>query len=129
LSRDVGASKGDSRLPGWTRVAVLAGGLLAYVGVGVLLMAPHFRGDLDTFWHEPGAFTSAGIEHVAPYVLLLVPAVLGGIWTRDSLRVVFQGMARGDSPITIARDVALYALSFIVLILAGLFANSKAQDY
>jgi hypothetical protein len=66
---------------------------------------------------------------VAPLVLLLVPAVLAGIWTRDTLRVVFTGLRRGDPPLIIAKDVAVYAISFVILIIVGLTSSSKRSPY
>lgn len=121
-----GRRKPDSRLPRWTWAVVVAGGILAYVCVGVLLEGPRFWAGIERFWASPAAFVTDDTETRSPYVLLLVPAVLGGFWTRENLGVVFRGLRRGDDPVTIAKDVALYALSFVVLILVGLTTSSKA---
>jgi len=121
-----GQKKPDSRLPRWTWFVIVIGGVLAYVGVGILLEGPRFAGNLDNLWQRP---EGADPETVAPYVLLIIPAVLGAIWTRDTFRVIFKGLRRGDAPATIAKDVALFALSFVVLILVALFSSSRRSSY
>lgn len=128
MSRSVGRQKRDSRLPRWTWAAIFTAGVLAYVGVGTLLLGPGFRAGIEDLWRSPGAFASSGAETVAPFVLLLIPAILGVIWTRDTFRVVLRGLHRGDPPMTIAKEVALFALSFVVLMLVGLFTSSRPRD-
>jgi hypothetical protein len=121
--------KPDSRLPRWTWGLIVAGGALGYLGVGMLLEGRRFWPKLDGLWQDPGGFAGGGAEVLAPLVLLLVPAVLAGIWTRDTLRVVFTGLRRGDPPLIIAKDVAVYAISFVILILLGLTTSSKRDPY
>ncbi len=108
---------------------VLAGGVLSYACVGSLLLGNHFGGGLEDLWRDPVAFLHSGTETVAPYVLLLIVAILGAIFTREGVRVVFRGRLRGDPPATIVKDLALYLLSTLVLILVGLFTSSRRQPY
>lgn len=126
MSRRDGTKKHDSRLPRWTWALILAGGVLAYVGTGTLLQGARFEADLDNMWQRPEGISA---EIVAPYVLLVIPAVLGALWTREAVRIVFQGMAREDPPAKIAKDIALYALSYLVLILVALTSRSRPTDY
>jgi hypothetical protein len=112
-------------LPRWTWLPILVGGVLTYAGVGVFLLGPRFHADVESFTENPSAFTSGGAEAVAPFVLLLIPAVLGAIWTRETIRVISTGLARKDPPEKIAKDVAAFALSCLVLVLVGLFSSSK----
>ena len=121
--------KADSRLPRWTWGPIALGGVLAYFGIGMLLQGRRFWPDVESLWQDPRAFASGGAEVMAPFLLLFVPAVLGGLWTRDTLRVVFTGLRRGDPPLVIAKDVALYALSFVILILVGLTTSSRPERY
>jgi hypothetical protein len=126
VSRRSGPKKRDSRLPRWTWALIVAGGVLAYVGTGTLLQGARFEADLDNMWQRPEGISP---EIVAPYVLLVIPAVLGALWTREALRMVFQGIAREDPPAKIAKDIALYALSYVVLILAALTSRGRSTDY
>jgi hypothetical protein len=114
----------DSRLPGWAPVLIVAGGILAYVGVGKFLLGPRFQ-EIEGLWQDPRAFLNSGGETVFPYVLLFIPAVLGAVFTRDALRVIFRGLRQGDAPLTIAKDVVLYLLGMAFLVLVGLFSSGK----
>jgi hypothetical protein len=117
-----------TRLPRWTWVPIVLGGVLTYMGVGVLLLGSRFRADLENFWENPAAYASGGAEAIGPFVLLLIPAVLGAIWTRETLGVIFTGLRRKDPPKKIAKDVAAFALSCLVLVLVGLFSSSKRSS-
>ena len=121
--------KPDSRLPPWTWGPILGGGILAYLGVGALLLGNRFGPDFDSLWLSSQDVTRSQAEAFAPYVLLLVPAILGAIWTRDTVRLIFQGLRRGDPPTVIAKDVALFALSAVVLILVALTTSSRPHDH
>lgn len=124
MSRPGRTPEPDSRLPPWAWIAILAGAVAAYLGTGQFLLGVRFWPDLASLAQDPIAFFRGPAESVAPFVLLLVPGVLGGVWTRDTLRVAFTGMRRGDAPLVIAKDVALFALSFAVLILVGLTSSA-----
>ena len=114
--------KRDSRLPRWTWGVIAAGGVLSYVGVGSLLLGNRFY-EIEGLWRDPAAFVRSGTETVVPYVLLLIPAVLGAIAAREALRVIFRGRLRGDPPATIVKDVALYLLGIVFLILVALYTS------
>jgi hypothetical protein len=118
-----------TRLPPWTWVPILLGGVLTYTGVGVLLLGSRFRADAESLIENPAAFASGGAEVIAPFVLLLIPAVLGAIWTRETFGIIFTGLRRKDPPETIAKAVALFALSAVFLVLVGLFSSSKRSGY
>ncbi len=73
---------------------ILAGGVLTYYAVGLLLIWSPFVPDLQRLIADPQAFVSgySGAEVMAPFVLLLVPAVLGALGTRAMLRTLFAGL-------------------------------------
>jgi hypothetical protein len=108
---------------------IVKGGLVTYAGVGSFLLGPRFQGGLETFWQDPAAFLAGGAEVVAPFVLLLIPAVLGAIWTRETLRLVLRGIHKGDSPATIAKEVVGFILSVVVLIVVALFSSGRKSGY
>jgi hypothetical protein len=120
--------KPDSRLPRWTVALILAGGVLTYLGVGSLLLGNRFGSDFESLFLVSGGFAQGSVETIAPFVLLLIPAVLGALWTRETCRVIFRGIRRGDPAPTIAKEVALFALSSLVLVLAGLYSSSRPTD-
>lgn len=120
--------KPDSRLPSWTSAVILAGGVLTYLGVGKLLLGNRLGADFESVFLTSGGFANNGVETIAPFVLLLIPAVLGALWTRATCRLIFRGLRRGDPPEAIAKEVALFALSSVVLILVALFTSSRPQD-
>jgi uncharacterized membrane protein len=127
-ARKGGTRKPDSRLPRWTYVTILAGGVVAYVAVGTLLLGHAFGEGLAQLFTEPAAFARGGAEAVAPFVLLLVPAVLGGIFTRDALRIVVRGLRRGDATHVVAKELAIFILSFLVLVVVGLFSQPAIRS-
>ena len=111
----------------WLWIVIVKGGLVTYAGVGSFLLGPRFQGGLELLWQDPAAFLAGGAEEVAPFVLLLIPAVLGAIWTRETLRLVLRGVHKGDSPATIAKDVVGFILSVVVLIVVALLSSSRRR--
>lgn len=120
--------KPDTRLPAWTQLVIVAGGIAAYVGVGMFLLGNRFR-EIEGLWVDARVFFHQGSEVVAPYVLLLIPAVLGAFFTRDALRVIFRGLRKGDDPLIIAKDVGVYLLGSVVLVLLALFSRSPRSTF
>ncbi len=120
--------KPDSRLPRWTWLVIVTGGVATYLVVGALLLGNRFGADFERVFLASDGFANSGVDTIAPFVLLLIPAVLGALWTRETLRVIFRGVRHGDPPAAIAKDVALFAVSSFVLLLVGLFTSSRPHD-
>jgi hypothetical protein len=108
---------------------IAAGAVLAYVGLGMLLQGQRFLPDLETLFRAPQVLTSGGVETVGPFVLLLLPAFWAGVWTRDALRLIFKGLRAGDPPLTILKDVAVYAIGCVILIVLAFTSSSKTSGY
>lgn len=115
------------RLPAWTWVVIVLGGIFGYWAVGQLLLGVRFDADLDTLLHTPGALAAADAETLAPFVLLVIPSVLIALWTRENLRIVLRGLRRGDDPLAIAKELALYGLSVGLLVLAAFFTRGVGR--
>jgi hypothetical protein len=116
------------RLPRWTLAVIVLGGVLTYVAVGVLLQGVRFVPDLQRLLEDPGAFVQGGPEAVAPFVLLFIPAVLGALGTRGMLRVLVAGLRRGDPPATIAKALAMYLGSLLVLVVVAWSSSGRTPD-
>jgi mannitol-specific phosphotransferase system IIBC component len=115
------------RLPLWSFIAIAAGGVITYCGVGILLIGFRFWSDLQSLLGDPVAFVAGDPELLAPFVLLLVPAILGAIATRALLRIVIGGLRDGDSPGIIAKAIAIFLASALLLVIAALFTSQNVR--
>jgi mannitol-specific phosphotransferase system IIBC component len=115
------------RLPLWSFIVIAAGGVLTYCGAGILLVGFRFWPDLQSLFGDPVAFVGGDSELLAPFVLLLVPAVLGAIATRALLCIVIRGIRDGDSSGTIAKAIAIFLASALLLVIAALFTSQNVQ--
>ena len=115
------------RLPRWSPIVIAAGCCLAYIGAGELLIGMRFLHDLPGFLQDPQAFTAGDPEMYAPFVLLLIPAVFGGIATRSLLRIVLGGIRDGESMPVIAKAVIGFLLSALLLVIAALFTGPNVR--
>ena len=121
------ASKSEDRLPVWGYPIVLVGALCTYFAVGQLLHAPDFLNDLEQYLLSYHAVESVDAERVAPLVLLLIPAVLGGFGTRAIVRRLLEGVKRKESRRSMAIAVGGMLVSALVLILLALFSSGKGR--
>ncbi len=115
------------RLPGWTWLLVVLGGVMSYVGVAVLLHGHRLHADLASVEADAASWFAASPENWAPYLLMLIPAVIGGVWTREALQTIAAGRRRGDPPLRILRDLGLYLLSNLALLIAALLSDSTPR--
>ncbi len=104
---------------------MLGGGVATYFAVGQLLLGSVFIPDLQALLRDPKTFTSGifGAEPVAPYLLLLIPGVLGALGARAMLRIVFAGVRRGDSHASIVKALAWYLAGIFWLFLIAMFTS------
>ncbi|ROZ75391.1 hypothetical protein [Ramlibacter sp. WS9] len=121
------ASKSEGRLPVWGYAIVLVGTLCTYFAVGQLLHAPDFLNDLEQYLLSYHAVESVDAERVAPLVLLLIPAVLGGFGTRAIVRRLLEGVKRQESRRSMALAVGGMLVSALVFILLALFSSGKGR--
>ena len=115
------------RLPLWSYIAIAAGGVFTYLGVGILLTGLRFWPDLQSFLRDPAGFMAGDPELMAPFVLLLIPAVLGAFGTRALLRIVIGGVRDGDSMGTIAKAIGIFLVSALLLLIAVLFTSQNVR--
>lgn len=111
--------------PAWGYPLIASGGLITYLVAGEVLHSPDFLRELPIFLTSPGTLAEAGPERIAPFILLLIPAVLGGLGTRAILLRVLDGMARRESVVSIALAVGSLLLAGIVYVLLALFSSSR----
>ncbi|NRF72110.1 hypothetical protein HLB44_34515 [Aquincola sp. S2] len=122
------SSESGARLPWWTLVATAAGGVLTYCGVGILLIGFRFLPDLMSLAEDPAPFFAGNDPEVlAPFVLLLIPGVLGAIGTRHMLRMAIEGVRSGESSKMIARAIGAFLFSALLLVIAALFTSGRVQ--
>ena len=121
------ASKSEGRLPVWGYAIVLVGALCTYFAVGQLLHAPNVLNDLEEYVLSSRTAESVDAERVAPLVLLLIPAVLGGFGTRAIVRRLLEGVKRKESRRSMAIAVGGMLVSALVLILLALFSSGKGR--
>jgi len=115
------------RLPRWTFVLIAAGGVLTYLCVGILLIGFRFTEDLKSVIEDPAAFSAGDPELLAPFFLLLIPAVLGCFGTRELLRIVMRGRESGDSMKVIATAIGGLLLSVLVYVVLALFSGGVTR--
>ncbi len=120
-------TRSQPQLPIWSPIAIVAGGVLTYCGVGVLLVGIRFVADLQRAFGDPTAFVHGDPESIAPFVLLLIPAVLGSLATRELLRIVVGGHRDGSSPQLIARAIAAFLVSVLILLVAAFFSSGRTR--
>jgi len=120
-------SSKHARLPRWAWLICLLGGAAAYWAVGSFLEGERFLPKLQDLFEDPGAFNADNMEEVAPFVLLFIPAVLGGFGTREMLRILFDGRRDGHEPALILKNLGLYLLSTLALLVAAFFSSSKGR--
>jgi amino acid permease len=121
------ATKPEARLPAWGYAVVLAGAVVTYFVVGQLLHAPNFLNDLEAYLLSSRTPESIDAERVAPLVLLLIPAVLGGFGTRALVRRLLEGMKRQESRRSMAIAIGGMLASVLVLVLLALFSAGKGR--
>lgn len=102
---------------------------MSYSGVALLLHGHRLYADLASVEADAAAWFAASPENWAPYLLMLIPAVIGGVWTREALQTVFAGRRRGDPPLRILRDLTLYVLSNLALLIAALLSDSTPRSH
>lgn len=104
---------------------ILAGGVLTFYAVGSLLIGSLFVLDLPRLIPNPQTFFTgySGAELMAPFVLLLVSAVLGALGTRAIPRTLFVGLRNGDAPTSIAKALTLH-----LLVALALFSGSRGRQ-
>lgn len=122
---DMRAHESQTRVPTWGHPLIVAGGGLTYFVVGQVLHSPDFLNDLQLLLAAPGTLAAAGPERIAPLVLLLIPAILGGFGTRAMLVRVLEGMARRESPRAIVVAIGGLLLSGLVYVLLALFSSGR----
>ena len=115
------------RLPLWGQLAVIGGAVLTYFVVGTFLHSPMFRVDLERLATDPGAWTDASAETIAPFVLLLIPAILGGIGTRAVLRRILAGIHAGEPIESIAKAVGGQLVGGVLLVAAALWTDTVGR--
>jgi len=120
-------SSKHARLPRWAWLVCVFGGAVTYWAVGSFLEGERFVPKLQDLFDDPGAFNTDNMEEVAPFVLLLIPAILGGFGTREMLRIVFDGRRDGHEPALIAKNLGLYLLSTLALLVAAFFSSGKGR--
>lgn len=108
-------------------MAIAAGGVLTYWCVGILLIGSRFTEDLKSVIEDPAAFSAGDPELLAPFFLLLIPAVLGGFGTREVLRIVMRGRESGDSMKVIATAIGGLLLSVLVYVVLALFSGGVTR--
>lgn len=106
---------------------IVAGGAITYLSVGAILEGARFERDLISFLSNPSGYTAGDPAMAAPFVLILIPAVLGALGTREMLRIVFLGLRKGDPPLAIVKAVALYLAGTLVLVLVALFTTNRPR--
>jgi hypothetical protein len=116
-----------TRLPAWTYIFVIASALLAYFAVGQLLHAPDFLNDLGRLLASEGSLDAFDSERLAPLVLLMIPAILGGIGTRALIARLFDGLRRGESPRTLAMALGGMLLSVLVYVLLAIYSSGRER--
>lgn len=102
---------------------IAAGGVLTYFCVGILLIGVRFTEDLKSVIADPDAFSAGNPELLAPFFILLIPAVLGCFGTRELLRIMIGGRERGDSMKVIATAIGGLALTVLVYVILALFSG------
>ncbi len=55
--------------------------------------------------------------------------MIGGVWTREALQTVAAGHQRGDPPLRILRDLGLYLLSNLALLIGALLSDSTPRPH
>ena len=115
------------RLPRWSYVLIAAGGLLTYFCAGFLSTGARFMEDLKSAIEDPGAFSAGNPELLAPFFLLLIPAVLGCFGTRELLRIVVRGRKNGDSMKVIATAIGGLLLAVLVYVVLALFSGGVSR--
>ena len=108
-------------------MAIAAGGVLTYLCVGILLIGIRFTEDLKSVIEDPAAFSAGDPELLAPFFLLLIPAVMGGFGTRELLRIVMRGRESGDSMKVIATAIGGLLLSVLVYVVLALFSGGVTR--
>lgn len=114
-------------LPIWSYFVIAAGGALTYLGVGILLLGFRFIADLNSLLGDAQAFVGADPELMAPFVLLLIPAVLGAVATRALLRIVIGGLRHGDSTGMIAKAIGAFLVSALLLVVVAFFTSGRGR--
>lgn len=120
-------SNKHARLPRWAWLICLVGGATAYWAVGSFLLGQLFLPKLQDLFEDPGAFNTDNVQEVAPFVLLFIPAILGWLGTREMLRIVFDGRRDGHEPALILKNLGLYLLSTLALLVAAFFFGNKGR--
>ena len=115
------------QLRSWMHGVIAAGGLLTYYVAGLLLLGAGFIADLQSLLADPAAIAGADAEQMAPYVLLVIPAVLGAITTRALLRIVIGGLARGEPLGMIAKAVGVFLASLVVLVVVAFLSDAQKR--
>jgi hypothetical protein len=112
--------------PAWAVLLVFLGGVVTYIAAGILLEGFRFLPDLASFLEHPEKYLGGDPERAAPFVLLLIPAVLGGLGTMTMIRMVVVGRRRGQPLSAIAKGIAGFLASSALLVLVALFTSGKS---